>query len=46
MTLSTGSETSCASPNYYWDTIQNYIVQIGTEPAHAQTVNVLYTLIP
>jgi hypothetical protein len=46
MTLSTGTETSCAAPNYYWDTIQNYVVQIGTESTHAQTVTVLYTLIP
>jgi len=46
MTLSKGTETSCASPNYYWDTIENYLVQVGTEAATAQTVQVVYTLIP
>jgi hypothetical protein len=47
MTLAVGSETSCASPpTPSWDTIQNYIVQVGTESASGHTVQVLYTLIP
>jgi hypothetical protein len=47
MVLSKGTETSCAPPiPPDWDTIQNYIVQVGTEPATGHTLAVQYTLIP
>ena len=44
--IAKGTETACGVLPPYWDTIQNYKVQVGTEAAVGHTLTIIYTLVP
>ncbi len=44
--IAKGTETACGGLPPFWDTIQNYKVQVGTEAAVGHTLTIIYTLVP